>query len=457
MAKSQVERAPEYSFDDIQEFSKYIPKYDITNEKGEYLPWSKFKWRVPKEDAVNIWKAVKFKRSIAAKYLSIVDEHGKPFWYCSHHAMESKIHRIVKIAGASVGAVAGGVASNNIQHKFLVSSLLMEEAITSAQLEGASTTREVAKKMLAESRDPVDEDERMILNNYLLLRFAEQHKDSPLTIDLILEFHRIATLGTTENKVVPGEFRQDDSIYVGDRDGEIAHQPPTYIEIPTRMHMLCKFANTEHSGQNGSEFLNPIVKAICLHFMMGFEHPFRDGNGRTARALFYWFMLKNEYQLFKYVSISKLLKDSPRDYGLSFWYCEKDSGDLTYFIDYQLDIIIKALNELQDYLKKKTEEFQEVVGLLENSKFKDSLNFHQKNIIKKGTKEPGRYFTAKEISSDYEISENTARKYLSELCNYDLLFESKIGKKIIYVVPSDLRHRLSANDRKAKDKKIAKQ
>ena len=176
--------------------------------------------------------------------------------------------------------------------------------------------------------------------------------------------------------------------------------------------------------------------------MLGFEHPFRDGNGRTARALFYWFMLKNDYDLFKYVSISKLLKDDPKGYGLSYLYTEKDQNDLTYFIDFQLDIILAAFDELQQYLQSKTDEFREVVELLENSKHR-MLNFVQKDILKKATKEPGRIFTVKAISNSYVISENTARTYLNELVKYKLLLQTKDGRTILYLSPADLRVRLT--------------
>src|SRR5699024_3663122 len=138
---------------------------------------------------------------------------------------------------------------------------------------------------------------------------------------------------------------------------------------------------------SGGLFIPTVIKAIILHFMLGYEHPLRDGNGRTARALFYWWMLKHEYDLFKYVSISKLLKDDPKGYGLSFLYTEKDQNDLTYFIDFQLNIILQAFEDLQQYLKHKTQEFQQVVELLEGSRF-STLNFIQKDLLKKGSKEP---------------------------------------------------------------------
>lgn len=444
MGKSSIERAPffdvkTFNFEDV---SDIFLRYSETDDKGRYLHWDQLKWRVPQKDAKRIWSVVKFKRSMLAKFIPLWDESSKVFWYTTPHSMEAKLHQVIKIAGGNVGSVAGKVASDHIQRKFLVSSLMMEEAITSAQLEGASTTREVAKKMLEDEREPVNEDERMILNNYFLLKYAERVKNEELTLDLILEFHRIATDKTTENNVVPGEFRNSNDIYVEDGRGEIAHQPPCYTSISQRLQGLCDFANANFDGSNGGAFIPPIIKAIILHFMLGYEHPFSDGNGRTARALFYWFMLKKEYDLFKYISISKLLKDNPKGYGLSYMYTEKDQNDLTYFIDFQLNIILSAFDELQQYLQIKTDEFHQVVELLEGSKF-STLNFVQKDILKKATKEPGRIFTVKEISNSYSISENTARTYLSALVNYKLLLQTKDGRTILYISPSDLRTRLT--------------
>lgn len=447
MAKPTVERAPKFEVSnvDFKHIGKYINKYGPTDEKGRYLHWNQLKWRVPQAEAKDIWSAIKFQRAMQMKYVHLFDDKEKCFSYATPHSMEAKLHQIIKVAGGNVGAIAGNVASDSIQRKYLVSSLIMEEAITSAQLEGASTTREVAKKMLKEEREPVDEDERMIINNFLLLKNAEKVAKETLSIDLILDFHRIATNKTTENNVVPGEFRQDDDIFVEDDRGEIAHKPPAFQKIPERLQILCDFANEEHSGTDGSKFIPPVIKAIILHFMLGYEHPFRDGNGRTARALFYWFMLKNEYDLFKYVSISKLLKDDPKGYGLSYLYTEKDQNDLTYFIDFQLDIILAAFDELQKYLKDKTDEFYQVVEILDNSQFNNILNFVQKDLVKKGTKDPGRVFTVKETANSYAIAENTARTYLNKLVTLKLLLQTKDGRTTLYVAPSDLMTRLKIN------------
>ena len=113
-----------------------------------------------------------------------------------------------------------------------------------------------------------------------MLYFAEQNTGEDLTVDLILEFHRIATQGTTENNVVPGEFSTSDDIYIEDGDGNTTHQPPHHTLVLERIIALCNFANEEHAGLTGCNFIHPVLKAIILHFLMGYEHPFRDGNGR---------------------------------------------------------------------------------------------------------------------------------------------------------------------------------
>jgi Fic family protein len=445
MAKSVGDRPPEFRLPEVlvQSVVKHLDSSDITDSEGRYLHWDKLKWRLePKSEAQNIWFAIKFNRYTRLKSVPLNDPRGERFAYCIPHSMEARLHQIATSGVGSLGVITGEPASPGVKNQFLVSSLIMEEAISSAQLEGAATTREVAKHMLEANREPKTEDERMILNNYLLLKHAERTCKQALSLDLILDFHTIATAGTTENGVVPGTFREANDVYIADSSGDIAFQPPSFELIPSRLSALCAFANQDHSGTSGSEFITPAIKAIILHFMIGYEHPFRDGNGRTARALFYWFMLKNNYELFNYVSISKRLKDNPKDYGLAYLYTETDQNDLTYFIDHQLDIILQAFAELRWYLAEKSKQFQEALTLLEHSSYSENLNFQQKDMIKKAINNPGRIFTSAEIASDYGISDNTARAYLNKLVEFKLLLSSKDGRTNLYVAPSDLRKRL---------------
>lgn len=444
MSRSAIARPPKLPDPASLDWSRLGPlmrKYDITDERGRYLHWDKLKWRTRGDRAEDVWQVVKLKRLAQSRLLPLQDEQGLPFTFCVTSAMEAVLHQIVAIAAGKVAMVGRNQATQTEQDCFLFSSLLMEEAITSAQLEGAATTREVARNMLEQERPPQDEDEQMILNNYELLREAERMKDEPLSIDQILEFHRIATRKTSGNSVVPGELRQADDIYVVDREGNIAHQPPGWQALPARLQALCDFANAEHDGAGGAIFIAPVVKAIILHFMIGYEHPFRDGNGRTARALFYWYMLRSGYPLFRYVSISQLLKDEPKNYGYAYLYSETDEGDLTYFIEYQLDIIRRAFEQLRSYLQERAEGYRQIEQKLENTRFA-GLKFVQKDLLKRAVRDPGWIFTALEISNHYGISDNTARTYLKQLVQEKLLLPSADGRRTLYVVPADLEQRL---------------
>ncbi len=451
MAKKIIVKAPtEFNFsskniEKIHEFlgqnsqytqmMNYFTKYQDVDSKGRYLYWDEFRWRVDKEDNPEMaWWSTKMMRLFKLKQIELYDKEENHFSFCIPDSLQAKLYKIVNFSRQGI------VPHNSLKQNFLISSLIMEEAISSSQLEGASVTRRIAKDMLSHERKPKSEDEQMILNNYLLMKEIKIVKNEELGIDMILSFHKIATQNTSENGVVPGEFREDNEIFISSgRDNEVVHQPPCYTQIPSRLAKLCIFANEQHDGENGSVFIDPIVKAIILHFMIGYEHPFSDGNGRTARAIFYWYMLKNGFEYFEYISISKFLKEAPKKYGMSYLHSEIDDNDMTYFIYYQVEVILRAVDELLGYLQAKSREFEEIDALLSGSKIGEKLNFVQKDIVKKAIKTPGRIFTAKEVLVDYDISANSARKYLNMLVDDKILIGSKRGKSVVYIAHSDIK------------------
>ncbi len=436
MAKSIIQKAP-FRFHptlyNIQESLEYLQKYQDTDSKGRYLYWDKFRYRIKEgDDAQKAWWATKFVRFSKSKPLEYYDKEGNMFLFCIPDTLQAKLYKISHLSSSGI------VPNNSIKKHYLISSLIMEEAISSSQLEGASTTRKVAKDMLIHNRKPQNSDEAMILNNYLLMREIKHLINEELTLDTILDLHRIATFGSDENGNIAGKFRQSDDIVISDGSDTILHQPPLHTLIEKRLQAVCDFANTHHLGEE-EIFIHPIVKAIMLHFMIGYEHPFCDGNGRTARAIFYWFMLKSGFDYFEYISISKLLKEAPKHYGMSFYYSEIDDNDMTYFIDYQLDIILRAIDELLTYLEQKSRDFEEINTLLSSSRMGATLNFIQKDIIKKAIKNPGRTFSAKEIATDYDKSLNSARKYLNDLTKHKILALTAQGKTKLYIAPSNIR------------------
>jgi Fic family protein len=392
-------------------------RYKPIDDKGRYQHWNELRRRVDKyPDPELAWVSIKSARSQISKKIPLKDIFGEFFSFCIPDSLQCLLHHIDKMAGGNISAVDGGIVSTETQQRYLVQSLIMEESITSAQLEGAATTRKVAKEMLETERAPQDKSERMIVNNYRLMRSAVGARKETLSPELILNLHEIATSGAIDNDAEPGMFTE-----------------------------LCAFAAKDHSNAEADEFIHPVVKAIILHFMIGYIHPFGDGNGRTARALFYWFMLKSGYWLFEYVSISQLLRMAPAQYVKSYLYTETDEGDLTYFIDYQIHIIARAIDELMNYLKEKQQSYYDFMRLLEDTGLLDELRPRQLDILKKACREPGRVFTATIIKNEYSVSLNTARTDLEKLESLKFLVPYKEGKTIHYVAPSNLLDKISSS------------
>ena len=414
-----------------------IPDLSPTDQQGRYLHWDKFH-RIPNENLWEHWFLIKQKRHGIMKTVSFPYHHA--FHFCVPDSLQAQLHQIDKTCGF-VGTHSAAGLNKPAQQRFLIKSLMMEEAISSAQLEGAATTRAVAKEILKTARAPRTKDEMMIVNNYALMQKIVEIKHQPLDIATILDLHHIATRGAIDNNAQSGSFRTQDDIHIGDIDGNILYQPPKAEELPELIKEFCRFANAEHTGEK-EQFIHPVIKAIILHFLIGWIHPFGDGNGRTARALFYWFMLKNEYWLFEYISISRLLKNAPVKYAKSYIYSETDELDMTYFIYYQVSIMIRAVDELLLYIKNKQDTFVQFSKTIAQYNIHQQLNSRQIQMLEKANEENGKIFTIQEMSNNFGISYNTAKSDLSKLAELNILIPIKSGKSMQYISPNDLLNKL---------------
>jgi Fic family protein len=313
---------------------------------------------------------------------------------------------------------------------------LIEEAITSSQLEGAVTTRQVAKEMIRTGRTPRDRSEQMVLNNYRAMQHIRERLDEVLTPELVTELHGIVTEQTLEAD--GGPFREPgDGVGVYDDQDQLLHRPPPADQVEERLERMCRFVNEAETGV----FLHPVVKAVILHFWLAYDHPFKDGNGRTARALFYWLMLKEGFWLAEYLSISRILKRAPARYAKSFLYTETDENDLTYFILAQLRVIEQAIADLKTYLERKVQEVAETKAILKPS---TGLNHRQIALLGHATRHPGMAYTFASHGTSHDVAYATARADLLDLAGKDLLEQQKRGKKFVFIAPADLANRLRA-------------
>jgi Fic family protein len=410
------------------------------NLPSEYVHWDKLRHLEPPGGLSHEewWTAIKLARRPLSKPLPLTDQSGRPFSYSMPDEVLRLLHFVDQRCSGEIAMPEVVTADEQAKRHYLVNSL-MEEAIRSSQLEGATTSRRVAKELIRSGRPPKDRSERMIVNNYRALLFTRDHIDEPLTPGLVLELQRIITEGTLDNPDAAGRLQRpdEDRVAVFDRvDGGIVHRPPPADELPERLDRLCAFAN---DGVSGDVFLHPVVQAILLHFWIGYDHPFEDGNGRTARALFYWLMKKNGYWLVEYLSISRILREAPAQYSRAFVYSETDAGDTTYFLIYQLGVVKRAVEELHAYLQRKIQEVRRVERLIKGS---DAFNRRQVAVLGDSLRDPERTFTFQAHSTEHGVTHETARSDLLDLQRKRLLERRREGKRFVFHPVPDLADRL---------------
>ena len=303
-----------------------------------------------------------------------------------------------------------------------IASSLMEEAIFSSQMEGAATTRAVAKDMLKKGLSPQNKSQQMIHNNFQTIQYITEHRHEPLTAESIQLLHNLMTTKTLKNAADAGRFRTDnDDVVVENKiTGEVVHTPPPASDIPEFIDELCAFFN----GTNESIFIHPIIRGIIIHFMIAYVHPFVDGNGRTARALFYWYMLKEKYWLTEYMSISRVIAKSKRSYEDAFMYSEIDGRDIGYFVAYNLRVLELSFKQLKIYIERKQKEKQAANVFLRV----DNINERQALIIQYFIDNPNTVVTVKEMQDRFAVATMTARQDLTNLTQKGYLSEIALNR-----------------------------
>lgn len=431
-----IEKAPQIDFkisdSDFSDLSVFsLLNSSFNKVESEYLYWDKVKYLTKQKsifsgkgeeevDPKELWKFIKLKRNLNKKSVYIFNNNLKmySFNYNINDYLQQKLHYLDFNFGA--GIQKEQLLNDIDKHRYLTNAL-MEESIFSSMIEGATTTRVKAKEMLRKSKKPSNKSEQMILNNYKTIQYISENKEAEISIEKLYEIHRLVTENTLKEESI-GKFRiSNDVLVMHQITGEIVHTPPAFDELYELMKEFCDFFNANPKD----DFIHPIVKASILHFLIGFIHPFVDGNGRTARALFYWYLLKNGYWLTEYLSISRVILKTKTQYEKAYIYSEIDDMDVSYFIHYQVKVLTQAFEDLKEYIAKKKKEENKLSKYLKLQ----SINERQSQILYWIEEDSNRFFTVKEIENIFKITNQTARTDIEYLVQKEYLKKIGINNK----------------------------
>jgi Fic family protein len=409
----------------MQELAKEIQSI---NENGNYYTYEELRYRVKPDAADRVWQMMKLARHLASQRLPfdpieiryvLTGEIAEELYLC-----DQDLSRIFDVGKKTLDAMSAYIIE-----------ALSDEAIYSSKLEGAVTTELVAKHMLRKNIPPKTKDEQMIVNNHHAMQLIRDKKDILLTPECLCEIHRIVTTDTLKDEHQSGTFRTTDDVAVVEgRSGKVVHYPPKSAELPALIQAVCDLANRDRKNSPADSFVHPIIVGIALHFLIGYIHPFYDGNGRTARTLFYWYVLSRGYRLFEYIPISKIITQAPTQYRNAYTATEKDAMDLTYFIGYNIHCIQKAREKLAEHLHNERERISKADRL---TAALPDLTKRQGQILRYMLEYKDEEFGIREIAERFSIVYQTARTDLMHLEDCKYLRMRKKGKAQYYIVDKE--------------------
>ena len=334
---------------------------------------------------------------------------AKNFWYFPSDTIIRKLSDIESLGRRLFALIS---KQSSFATDFLLDSTI-EEAITSAIYEGAHTTRAQAQQLIASGNRPKNKDEWMLVNNLNAMKWVHENMQQPLSEPTILSIHKIVTENTMEGDNVnfTGKYRNDKAFIAN-------HEGVEHGKI-----QVCVREMIEQATHN-SRYIHPLVQGILIHYFVGYIHPFFDGNGRTARALFYFNSMKNNLDYVQLLSVSAYLKGHGKRYERTFEKAVEWDLDVTYFIDFCLDSIFSALNTVEE----KVNYLLKITALRE----RENLTANQVGLLQRLALHKFRKVSIEDYAQQISMSREIARQELKSLAEKKFLEEEVQGKKFMY-------------------------
>nr|WP_254844201.1 Fic family protein [Leptospira santarosai] len=225
---------------------------------------------------------------------------------------------------------------------------LIKGALATTAIEGNTLSEEEialvhSGKSLPISKQYMEIEVRNVLNalNDLHTKIVIECNTELLNPTLIKNFHRMIGKDLGVNfSATPGEFRKH-NVTVGN-----VYRAPDSQEIESLIKLFCEWSKNEFHYEKGQTFSTAIIQAIVSHVYIAWIHPFGDGNGRTARLLEFYLLLRAGVPDIAAHILSNFYNSTRNEYYRQLAESSKGNGDLTNFINYALQGFKDGLQEV---------------------------------------------------------------------------------------------------------------
>lgn len=295
--------------------------------------------------------------------------------------------------------------------------LLVNEINITNEIEGVRSTRKEINEII-DTNSKTDKNERLfnLVKKYSKLQSGEE---IPLKTceDIKALYDEIVlpeVISNDENDKPDGVLFRKSPVYIRDEKQEIIHSG--LVPEEKIIEGMNNVLQVIHDPQ-----LNPLIKIAVVHYMIGYIHPYYNGNGRLNRFISSYLISQELEPLIGY-GISYTIKTNKQKYAKLFSITNKSQnrGDLTLFIYGFFDIILEAITNITTNLTRKTERFEYFTNIL--SSIKDERRYSVLYILLQNALFDENGLTAKEIlnvtqnSISYQTLLKIFKQYAPVLC-----------------------------------------
>ena len=301
-----------------------------------YLSRQEVLFKLPLSVSIDsFWPELMNRRKARASVLSLYDPYGKPYWYVLTDKMVAASERLVE-------------ETMNQDERFdpyraPMTSAMTEEMFFTSFVEGAQIPLQEAMDFLGRGTEPEDVQEQMIWNNRQAWSVMVKALYKPMDETFVKS---LAYMLTDEMEGRADGYRQTDRHPIAAMHSE-PYEVPTAVSLPDRMQEYYGFLQTPS--------VHPLIKAAVGQAYLLAARPFPEGNERLSRMISSAVLLRSGYDFFRDISISSLIaRENYRYYKAMCDILRPENGsDLTYFIEYYIDLLARALEAKKERDKQR--------------------------------------------------------------------------------------------------------
>ena len=315
-----------------------------------------------------------------------------------------------------------GVAASMPNQRILTSTLALQEAKDSSEIENIITTHDELYRSDSAKGHFITLAAKEVHNyaNALRAGFERVQQTGLLTVNDILSIQA----GIEENRA--GFRKLPGTALKNHQTGETIYTPPQHPDdITALMGNLERFINTPDLCD-----WDPLTKMAVIHHQFESIHPFYDGNGRTGRVINILYLVQQGLLDTPVLYLSRYINQHKADYYRLLQAVRDQPQGSSPWEDW----LLYMLDGVEQTAQQTTRLIVQIKALMltVKNRLRDELpKIYSQDLVNNLFRHP--YTKIDFLAEELQVTRKTAAKYLEELVGIGMLSKFKLGKDNFYL------------------------